>query len=49
MPIIPATWEAEIGRIKTQDQLGQKLIETPPNQIVVTHNFNPIYVECVSK
>jgi hypothetical protein len=28
-PIIPATWEAEIGRTVVQDQLQQKVSETP--------------------
>jgi hypothetical protein len=27
--IILATWEAEIGRVKVQDQLRQKVHETP--------------------
>jgi hypothetical protein len=30
-PIIPATWEAEIGRIKVQGQPGQMVLETPPS------------------
>jgi hypothetical protein len=24
MPVIPATWEVEIGKIKVQGQVGQK-------------------------
>jgi hypothetical protein len=32
-PIIPTTWEAEIGRIRVQGQPGQKVSKTPqPNQ-----------------
>jgi hypothetical protein len=30
LPIILATWEAEIGRIKVQGQLGEIVYETPP-------------------
>jgi hypothetical protein len=29
MPVIPATWEAEIGRIEVESQPGQKVIKTP--------------------
>jgi hypothetical protein len=29
-PIILATWEAEMGRIKIQDQPGQKVCKFPP-------------------
>jgi hypothetical protein len=29
MPVISATWEAEIGRIAIQDQPGQIVLETP--------------------
>jgi hypothetical protein len=28
-PIIPATWEVEIGRIKVQGQLRKIVLETP--------------------
>jgi hypothetical protein len=29
MPVVSATWEAEIGRIDIQDQPGQIVLETP--------------------
>jgi hypothetical protein len=29
-PVIPATWEAEIGRIEDEGQLRQIVCETPP-------------------
>jgi hypothetical protein len=33
MPIIPATWEAEIRRILVQGQAGQIVCETPISKI----------------
>jgi hypothetical protein len=33
MSIIPATWEAEIGRIKVREQPGQIAPETPSPQV----------------
>jgi hypothetical protein len=36
MPIILATWEAEIGRIMVPDQLRQVFLETPISKIIRT-------------
>jgi hypothetical protein len=38
MPIIPATWEAEIRRIEVPDQPGQIIYETPisKKKIIIT-------------
>jgi hypothetical protein len=33
-PVIPATWEAEIGRLEVQDQPRQKVYKTPSQQII---------------
>jgi hypothetical protein len=33
MAIIPAIWEAEIGRITVQGQKGQKVLKTPSQPI----------------
>jgi hypothetical protein len=33
MPVIPATWEAEIGRIEVCIQPGQKVSKTPCQQV----------------
>jgi hypothetical protein len=46
MPVIPATWEVEIGRITVSGQPRQKVCETiSTNKLeVVTHICNPSYL-----
>jgi hypothetical protein len=45
-PIIPATWEAKIGRIKLSEQSRQKVSETPisTNKLgIFAGVYNPSY------
>jgi hypothetical protein len=47
MPVIPATWEAEINRIMVLDQPRQKASKTSTSTKkldMVTHIFDPSYI-----
>jgi hypothetical protein len=49
-PVIPATWEAEIGRIFIQGQPRQKVSKTPSQQVSWTWwytTMNPSMLEVV--
>jgi hypothetical protein len=52
MPVISATWEAEIRRIVVQDQPGQNISKIPSQQYkpgVVLHSFYPSYTGGIGK
>jgi hypothetical protein len=42
MPIIPATWEAQMGRIIVQGQTMQKAMETPYGSISLEWWYEPV-------
>jgi hypothetical protein len=52
MPVIPATWEAEISRIKFQSQHGQKFSKTliSTNKLgIVAYACDPSYTGSVGR
>jgi hypothetical protein len=52
VPLISATWEAEIGKIAVQGQLGQKVRETPifiNKPHVVLYAGDPSYMGGIGK
>jgi hypothetical protein len=52
MPVIPATWEAEMGRITAGSQPRQNVSETPisTNKLgMVVYSCNPSYARGIGR